>query len=73
MRYGTHARRHHHIDEVCRIAHPIAQRVNLRAPRPPLRRVAAMLARVAIALRRTGALAIAGVWTGWRNIIVPRK
>jgi hypothetical protein len=32
-----------------------------------------MLARVAIALRRAGALAIAGIRTNRRNIIVPRK
>lgn len=70
---GPHTRCDHHVDQVRGVLYAVAQRANLRAPRLPLRRIAAMLARVAIALRRAGTLAIAGTRTGLRNIIVRRK
>jgi len=62
-----------HIDQVRRIAHPVTQPAHIGVPRAPLGGVAPMLARVAIALRRAGALGVPGVWTRRRNIIVPRK
>jgi hypothetical protein len=73
VRLGPHARGHHHVDQICHIPRAVAQPAHLGMPRTILGTVAPMLARVAIALRRAGALTIAGVWTAWRNIIVPRK
>lgn len=64
MRVGPHARSDHHVDQIRRIAHPVAQPAHIDMPRAPLRVVAPMLACVAIALRCAGALAIPGIRTG---------
>jgi hypothetical protein len=73
MRVGPHAGRDHHVDQVRRVARPVAQSADLRPPRTPLRRIAPMLQGIAVALRRARPFTIAGIRTVRRNIIVRRN
>ena len=73
MRARTHARIHHHRDQICHFPRPVAERAHFAVVLAQFAGVAAMLARVAVALGRAGALAIPGIRPRRRNIIVPRN